>query len=137
MFLNRKPPVKLKVSNSWHDGEGAGGYNVSMVERIGRLKPVRYFISEWRDAKGLTQDQLANRIESTKGTISKIERGEMKMSPHWQAVLAHALGVEPEDLLHHPDRPTPNQLLRHATDEQRALAVRLIESIFDNPRKTG
>ena len=137
MFLDWKPLVKVKVSDSSDDVNGAGGYNVSMMEKIGRLKPVRYFIAEWRDAKGLTQEQVAERIESTKGTISKLESGEMKFSPKWQAAIAFAIGIEPEDLLHHPDKPTPNQLLRHATDEQRDLAVRLIQSIFDGPRKAG
>jgi transcriptional regulator with XRE-family HTH domain len=137
MFLDWKPPVKFKVSDSSDDLAGTSGYTVSMMERIGRLKPVRYFIAEWREARDLTQDQLAERIDSTKGTISKLENGDMKMSPKWQAAIAYALGLEPEDLLHHPDMPTPNQLLRHATDEQRALAVRLIQSIFDNPRKAG
>lgn len=57
------------------------------------------FIRNWRKHRGLTQEQLAERIEMSPATVSMLERGE---TPYNQGVLeavADALMCEPVDLL--------------------------------------
>lgn len=61
----------------------------------------RTFIREWREYKGLTQEQLADRLEGviTQGALSRLERG---LSGYTQASLeaiAYALGCDPGDLI--------------------------------------
>lgn len=87
----------------------------SMVTRIGPRQPRRNFLAKWRESKGLTQEELANRLETYKGQISNWENGRRDMTFNVQAGLAEALGIEPEDLFRDPDRPSPSELLRDDT----------------------
>jgi transcriptional regulator with XRE-family HTH domain len=59
----------------------------------------RIFIREWRKHRGLTLEQLADRIGTTHASLCRIERGRQ---PHTQGLfeaIAEALRVEPADLL--------------------------------------
>lgn len=44
----------------------------------------RTFIRQWRENRGLTLEQLAERLETTHATLSRIERG---LQPYSQALL--------------------------------------------------
>jgi transcriptional regulator with XRE-family HTH domain len=59
----------------------------------------RTFLREWRDFRKLSQEEVAERLEIDRSTISRIERGE---SPYDQDVLeklALVYGCDPEDML--------------------------------------
>lgn len=86
----------------------------------------RTYLAEWREKRGLTQKQLAGRLETTDMTVSRWERGLVTFD--YNAV-AEALGIEPEDLWHHPDKPTANQLLRDQPPEVQEQAISLIRAI--------
>lgn len=88
------------------------------MEKIGPKSPLRWYLREWRKKKGLSQEQLANRLDTNKGQISKLERGDQRMNDDWIAGLANALDIEPGDLLRDPEAPTLNDLLRSASPEQ-------------------
>lgn len=94
-----------------------------MPVRIGPKSGVRrrIFLAEWRENRGLTQEQLANRLETSGMTISRWELGKVLMNTDAMQAVAEALGIEPEDLWHHPDKPTPNQLLRGQLREPEAV----------------
>jgi transcriptional regulator with XRE-family HTH domain len=91
------------------------------------------FIKEWRKSRGLTQVQLANRLGVESATVSRWESptSPQKARPNDQvmAAIAESLGIEPEDLYHHPDKPTPNQLLRDVDRATREQAMRWLEAI--------
>lgn len=59
----------------------------------------RTFIKEWRQHRGLTQDQLADRIGVATSTISQLEKGRQGYSQATLEALAEALQCEPADLL--------------------------------------
>jgi transcriptional regulator with XRE-family HTH domain len=103
-----------------------------MPARIGPRRQRRLFIVEWRENRGLTQVQLAARLGTTDMTVSRWERGTVLLNTGVMSALADALGIEPEDLYHHPDRPTPNSLLRDQPDEVIEQAIRLIKAIRRN-----
>lgn len=65
-------------------------------------------------------------------TVSRWELHKTAISTDALAALAEALGgdmMEPEDLYHHPDRPTPNQLLRGQPQEIQDQALSIIKAI--------
>lgn len=66
----------------------------------------RSFIRQWREDRGLTLEQLAERLGTTHASLSRIERG---LQPYNQAVLeaiAEALQTDPASLLmRDPDDP--------------------------------
>lgn len=60
---------------------------------------LRVRLKEWRLKAALTQDQLAERVGSTKANISRIERGLQFPQPPMIRRLADALGIDPADLI--------------------------------------
>jgi transcriptional regulator with XRE-family HTH domain len=59
----------------------------------------RTYIAEWREFRGLTQEQLAEQIDTTKATISRIESRKIGYSQDFLEVCADALGVHASVLL--------------------------------------
>lgn len=106
-----------------------------MVPRIHRRARLRLYLQEWRETRGLTQKQVADRLEVDSQTISRWERWaqgrgtERKPDLDDLAALAHAYDIEPEDFYHSPARPTPNALLRGQPDDILDQAIRLIQAI--------
>jgi len=102
-----------------------------MPVKIGPRKPRKIFLAEYREQRGLTQEQLAARLETTAMTVSRWERRATAISTDTLEAIAEALGgnLEAEDLYHHPDQPSPNQLLRGQPPEVIESAMRMIRAI--------
>lgn len=107
--------------------------------RIGPRKPRRIFLSEWREARGLSQKSLGERFdpEVTDMTVSRWEagaRGERgkhsaQLNSDVIAALAEALDCEVEDLYRHPDTPSADALLRNVPDPMKAEVFRMIGAL--------
>lgn len=62
------------------------------------------FIKPWRELRGFTQEQLAERIGTTGAVVSLLENGRRSLSTKWLRLIASALETSPGFLLdHHPD----------------------------------
>ncbi len=59
----------------------------------------RHFIKEWRKYRGLTMDRLADRLDISKATLSRIESGRQPYTQDTLEALADALMCEPADLI--------------------------------------
>lgn len=59
----------------------------------------RTFIAEWREFRGMTQEVLADRLDTTKATISRIEGRKIGYSQDFLEACADVLGVHPSVLL--------------------------------------
>lgn len=59
----------------------------------------RHFIKEWRKHRGLTMDRLADRLDISKATLSRIESGRQPYTQDTLEALADALSCEPADLI--------------------------------------
>lgn len=64
-------------------------------------------IRELREARGWSLEDLAARCvpATTRATVHKLERGNIRLSDDWRARLARALECAPWDLLPLEDRP--------------------------------
>ena len=103
-----------------------------MPEKIGPKKPVRKYIAEHRLAKRLTQKQLAERLGCDVMTVSRWEKPTARVDMDTLQAIAEALGgdlMEGEDLLHHPDEPGPNQLLRELPSGDREFVLKTIRGL--------
>ncbi len=88
------------------DWKTRGRYDAVMA--ISTKTPVlKWFTREWREHRGMSQDQVAAFLDTNRGQISKLERGDLRMNDDWIAGIAHALRVEPSDLLHDPAHRSP------------------------------
>jgi transcriptional regulator with XRE-family HTH domain len=75
-----------------------------MVTRIKPTEPLpRIYIAEWRQRRDLTQEKLAELVETTKATISRWEAGDRDPPFKAMASLASALNVHVPDLFYPPD----------------------------------
>lgn len=70
----------------------------------GYAPPARAFFKEWREAQGLTQQQLGERMNGTpKGRVSMKENGNEGWDDAYLGAVAKALGVPAASLLAHPE----------------------------------
>lgn len=69
-----------------------------VVSRLKREPPV-YFFRAWRKYRGLTQEQLAERVDMSVSSISQLETGKQGFTDTTLLAIADALNCEPGDLL--------------------------------------
>lgn len=109
------------------------GAIVRAMDRIGHKRAIRWYVREHRERRGLTQEQLAERLDTNKGQVSKLERGAQRMNDDWAIRIAEALNREPWELLRHPDAPDPADLLSGLLEQDRER----VRQFADALKKTG
>jgi transcriptional regulator with XRE-family HTH domain len=74
-----------------------------MPPRVALQKPQsrnRHFVRQWREHRGLSQDQLAARLEMSKASLSRIETLKQPYTQDFlEAWAAAALNTDPASLL--------------------------------------
>ena len=76
--------------------------------RMVRALTSRHFIRSWRKHRGLTLEQLAERIGMTHQNLGKIERGKVPYNQALLELLAEELRCAPADLImRDPSQPHP------------------------------
>lgn len=72
-----------------------------MTKRYGKSagELQRWYLREWRKHRGMTQEQLAEAIDSTKQTVSRMESGQTPYNQPFLEACAEALECEPYQLL--------------------------------------
>lgn len=76
----------------------------SQFSHPANMTEAKWFLREWRMHRGLSQQTLADAVETSKGYVSDVETGKRPI-PRGLLVekLAAALGVSTGDLYRHPD----------------------------------
>jgi transcriptional regulator with XRE-family HTH domain len=114
--------------------------------RIGPKRPRRIFLQEWREFRGLTQEQLGERLEPPVAnmTVSRWERatrggsGQVaQMNAGVLAAVAEALDIEPQDLYRHPNQPSADEMLRGSSESVQNQAFRVIEALVGKKAAKG
>lgn len=103
-------------------------------------KPLqRIYLREWRKEKGLTQEQLASRLDLDRSYISTIERGKSGYTQWFLEAAAEALGVEPADLIvRNPRDPTGYWTIWDGIPkEDRPRYAEAIQALRATLKKTG
>ena len=109
------------------------GAMIPAMDRIGSRRAVRWYVREHRDRRGLTQEQLAERLNTNKGQVSKLETGAQRMNDDWAGRIAEALNIEPWELMRHPDAPDPADLLSGLLEQDKERVRQFAEAL----KKTG
>lgn len=90
--LNTPIGREMTLKNRWHiDGEplvAPSDFSAGDGSRV----------QSYRKAAGLSQEELAEKIGAHTITISRLERGKMKLNQDWRERIAAALGVNPREL---------------------------------------
>jgi transcriptional regulator with XRE-family HTH domain len=109
-----------------------------VIDRIGNRHPPRLFIREWMTELGFTNRKLAERMERSEGTVSKLlaaadpvnsrgKRTTQKITIEYLAEFADALNIEVPQLFRDPKAPTRDELLKGYSDEELTSAIQLID----------
>lgn len=64
-----------------------------------KRRRVRHYVKQWRQYRSLTQEQLAERVDKSRGLISQIESGETSLTEDLMYGLADAFNCAPWDIL--------------------------------------
>lgn len=95
----------------------------------------RTFFKEWRQHRGLSQEQLADRLETSVASISRIESGTQPYTQDVLEALAEALMTDPASLLmRNPDDP---EAIWSIWDQAKKGERQLIEELARSVVKTG
>ena len=93
------------------------------------------FVRQWRESRGLTLEQLAERVGVTHATISRLERG---LTPYQQPLLeeiAEALNTDVASLLmRNPEEP---EAIWSIWDQAKPGEKRMIVDLAKTVIKTG
>lgn len=89
----------------------------------------RIYIQEWRESRGLTQQQLADRIGTSDVTIARWEGSKRRPDLGALAAISEALNIEPSRLYRHPDTPSADDLLQGQPQEVVENALKMIRAI--------
>lgn len=98
-------------------------------------RPARVFLREWLDYRGLTAEQLAGRLDTSKSVVSKLMNGRQRYNQDWLEAIAYALDCDVPDLYRPPDAPTANELLARMSPEARETAMNVLVDL--SKLKTG
>ncbi len=90
------PERNTYSSNRRHASRRRTGYCARMSEQES------FFLRQWREFRGVTQDELADAADTSKGYLSQIERGDRPYNRKWLKRFSQALNVRPEQLLSPP-----------------------------------
>jgi transcriptional regulator with XRE-family HTH domain len=95
----------------------------------------RTFFKEWRLHRGLSQEQLADRLETSVASISRIESGTQPYTQDVLEAMAEALMTDPASLLmRNPDDP---EAMWSIWDQAKKGERQLIEELARSVVKTG
>lgn len=109
-----------------------------MVARIGLKSalPAKTYFREWREWKGLTQQELADRLETTKATVSRIENGHRRWGKGYLEAFAHVMGCDVTDPISRPPGAPKSldEMLKGAPAETRQQVLEFAQFLL---RKAG
>lgn len=94
------------------------------------------YLRQWREHRGLTQAELANRVDTSTNMIQYLENGQRGLSAKWLRRLADALDTTPGHLLEHDPLEMPADILdiwSHIDKRDRETAARILSQFT----KTG
>lgn len=78
----------------------------------------------------MTQRRMAERMDTTEATISRLLSTKRKLSEEWLHRFSIALDCTIPELYVDPNRPDPAELLRHLNDDQKRQAVDFIKFLL-------
>jgi transcriptional regulator with XRE-family HTH domain len=93
-------------------------------------QPYRHYLREWRERRGLLQEQLGQMVGSSKSVISRLETGERPIKIEMQFKLMRALKISPAQFFSPPDRPSLDALVADESLEVRERIAKVVAAFL-------
>lgn len=112
---------------------------IKLVEGVERQ---RHFIQKWREWRGLSQDDVMNRLAErmtgfSKASLSRVENGQQPYSQDWLEGIAWVLGCTPAQMLMlPPDDPRAElmEMLPRLSGGRLERATAYVHGLLDETR---
>ena len=104
-----------------------------MIARIGRRQKAHLYIEEWMQARGLSDQKMAERVGVERPTITRWRREQHRLNPEKIAALAIALDIEPEQLWRPPKATSIDALLKNEPAEVVERAADVLRALVRKP----
>lgn len=98
----------------------------------------RFYLKEWRKHRGLTQEQLAARMDVDRTTISKMETGTHSYTKEFLENAANALNCQPWELIGRNPMIEPEpvvNLWERIMERDRPAALTMLRSLAGQESK--
>lgn len=122
MFAHRELESNPSVRNVRNAESRAANYGLAMDTEGGSLLGKQ--LKRWRRARGLTLEQVAADIETSKGHLSDMERNKRPLNSKWLAKIAGVYNVPVSEIIGAHSVP-------HDDDEELAEAADLLRRLRD------
>jgi transcriptional regulator with XRE-family HTH domain len=91
-------------------------------------EPIRHYLREWREHRGLHQEQLAKMVGTSKSVISRFEIGERHMKFEMQIKIMRALKITPPQFFSPPDPNLLENLVARLTPSDRPQVAKIVKT---------
>jgi transcriptional regulator with XRE-family HTH domain len=105
-----------------------------VIKRIQPDAPLKLYLAEWRDRRGMSQEMLAERMGTTKASISRWENGDRDVTGKVIAAMAAALNLEPVQLFRHPSQSSIDDMLAVVSPELRQQAYAVLGALLKSEK---
>lgn len=102
-----------------------------MASRVFPKRQPKITIAQFRKRRKMSQERLAEEIGTTKGSISRWEKGERDITLNALAAIAETLGCSIGDLAQTPGHKSADDLLSRLDPSLRRRALRQIEALIE------
>lgn len=105
-------------------------HHCGMARKTKKERPAHY-LKEWRDYRGLTQEQLADKAKTAANVISHLETGDRRLSDKWLMRLAPHLNTTPGSILDYDPNEidtTLQEIWANISQADRPQAARVFET---------
>ena len=120
------PPSSPKVCSL--QGEAIA----SLLYDSGMTEPDTNYLRQWREFRGLSQDDLAAAIDTTKSVVSLLENEKRPLSSKWLRRIAEALNTRPGYILDHDPHEVDKdifELWSRLSDAERGQAANVLRAL--------
>lgn len=92
----------------------------------------RHYLKEWREKRGLFQEQLAELVGSSGSALSRFETGERQIKFDMQVKLVNVLGITMAQFFCDPDDTELEALIARLKPEDRVRVAKIVKTFVDN-----
>ena len=97
-------------------------------------EPIRHYLREWREHRGLHQEQLAKMVGTSKSVISRFETGERHMKFEMQIRIMRALRITPPQFFSATDPNLLENIVPRLTAEGREQVAKIAKTFVPGDR---
>lgn len=123
------------VADMNDDLHGCRAYTRGMAAPLKTPQIDGFWLREWRIARGITQEQVAEALDTHKSVISNYERGKREPGVAVILRLASAIGVHPGDLFRAPDDVSLDALTVGLPQDARAHIAHTVAALAESLRR--